>query len=386
VWVIEHLFIDGFKSLRNISLAPAALNVLVGPNGSGKSSVLQTLLLLRQSADLQYGSIDSLQLSGELYEAGMPLDAIHPAANHTIEIRIKDNLFSEFSARFVNDRSDIVAENSRTLKAPSFFQLFSRTSGFAYLNAERIGPRVTSGLPLSGEGLDGKVGKHGQFTAAVLARAFDNQEQVKDWDDQTASNFRNGLSALDGQALIEQLDASQGSLFRLSNIMLGWIVPGAEFIATEHADTDSTVLAFTRDAHGTKTKTRATHVGFGLSYALPIIVAALSLSTDGLLLVENPEAHLHPYSQSRMGAFLALMASANRQIFAETHSDHVVNGIRLAVGYGLLGPENVRIYFFHNTLAAEQSIVSEITVDARGGLTTWPPGCFDQIEQDLARL
>ena len=49
--MITQLFIDGFKSLRNVKLAPKALNVLVGPNGSGKSSVLQALLLLRQSAE-----------------------------------------------------------------------------------------------------------------------------------------------------------------------------------------------------------------------------------------------------------------------------------------------------------------------------------------------
>ena len=245
---------------------------------------------------------------------------------------------------------------------------------------------MTQGLPLGGEGLDGKVGKFGQFTAAVIARAFNNQEKVKEWNDRTASRFYDALSALDGLELIEELQASQGSLFRLSNVILGWIVPGADFVAAENSDTDNAVLMFTRDARGTKTETRATHVGFGLSYALPIIVAALSLSPDGLLLVENPEAHLHPYSQSRMGAFLALMASTDRQIFVETHSEHVVNGIRLAVRYGLIPFEKVRIYFFHNTLASEQSKVSEIKVDARGALSSWPPGFFDQIEQDLAKL
>ena len=297
---------------------------------------------------------------------------------------------------FTYNRDDLAAANSRRLKgdiggtltaeAISTFPLFSRQGAFAYLNAERLGPRVTQSLPLGGESLDGRVGKFGQYTAAILARAFNNDEKVRGWDNRIARNFFKALSALDSPSLVEKLEAAQGSLFRLSNIMLEWIIPGSDFVATENSDTDNAVLMFTRDASGTRTKTRATHAGFGLSYALPIVVGALSLSPGGLLLAENPEAHLHPYGQSRMGAFLALIASTNRQVFVETHSDHVVNGMRLAVRYGLIPFEDVRIYFFQNVFGSGQSKVTEIQVDARGGLSSWPPGFFDQIEQDLARL
>jgi predicted ATPase len=391
MWMIGRLYIDGFKSLRNIELDPASINVLVGPNGSGKSSVLQTMLLLRQSNHGK-GKVPSLLLSGELYEAGMPLDAIHPDANHTVRIELRDDDGAhDFHGQFTQDRNDDNATNIRRLpgegKGLLPFALFERTGEFAYLNAERVGPRVTYPLPLSDTGLNGRVGKFGEFTTAILARAFNSQEKIDSWNDQTAAAFEKGLSALDGEALISEIRASQGSLFRLSNIMLGWIVPGANFAASENTDTDSAVLMFTRDVHGIKAKVRATHIGFGLSYALPVIVAALSLRhAHSLFLVENPEAHLHPYSQSRMGAFLALVASTGRQIFVETHSDHVINGIRLAVRYGLVRAEDVRIYFFHNSLSAEQSKVSKIEIDNRGGLASWPPGFFDQIEQDLARL
>jgi predicted ATPase len=389
--MIDRLCVDGFKSLRNIELNPAGINVLVGPNGSGKSSLLQTMLLLRQSARGS-GKVPSLLLSGELYEAGMPLDALHPDANHTIKIELRDDDVShDFRGIFTQDRNDDTSVDIRRIPGKSTgllpYTLFERSGEFAYLNAERVGPRVTYQLPLSDPGLSGRIGKFGEFTTAILASAFNDQEKIDSWNDQIAATFDKGLSALDGEALISELHVSEGSLFRLSNIVLGWIVPGANFSATENTDTDSAVLKFTRDVHGIKSKVRATNIGFGLSYALPVIVAALSLrQLHGLLLVENPEAHLHPYSQSRMGVFLALVASTGRQIFVETHSDHVVNGIRLAVRYGLVPAECVRIYFFHNSLSAEQSKVSKIEIDSRGGLSSWPPGFFDQIEQDLARL
>lgn len=388
--MITHLYIDGFKSLRNIDLNPARLNILVGPNGSGKSSVLQALLLLRQSANAINGEVDGLRLSGELYEAGLPIDAIHPDASHTIKIKLSDGP-SNFQGKFVYDREDDGATSNRRLSGFSEgnlpLALFERTGEFAYLNAERIGPRVAYQLPSGDDTVNGRVGKFGEFTTATLARAFNNQQKVDAWNERTTSLFANAFKSLDGNALVDEVLASQGSIFRLSNAALGWIVPGASFSAIENSDTDSATLLFIRDTQGIKAKVRTTHIGFGLTYALPIVVAGLTLrSYYGLLLVENPEAHLHPYSQSRMGAFLALIASTNRQIFIETHSDHLVNGIRLAVRYGLVPANDVRIYFFHNSLEAEQSEVSNIEIDALGGLASWPAGFFDQIERDLSRL
>ena len=94
--------------------------------------------------------------------------------------------------------------------------------------------------------------------------------------------------------------------------------------------------------------TRAPNAGFGISYALPIVVAALRAAAGGLLLVENPEAHLHPAGQSRIGGFLARVAADGVQVFVETHSDHVLNGIRVAVadGSAALLPEQAAIHFF----------------------------------------
>lgn len=389
--MIRRLYIDGFKSLRDTELNPTSINVLVGPNASGKSTVLQTLLLLRQSADSIDGSVKTLHLSGELYEAGTPLDAIHPAARHTIRIEVIDDSGAfNYWGDFYYNRDEDRGSGTRVLQGNSHgsvpLQLFLRDDHFAYLTAERIGPRVAYRLPLGEDELSGRVGKFGQFTTAILARAFNIEEKVEDWEEQKAQRFAKALLNLDGGALIDELKASQGSLIRLSNVMLNWVIPGANFSAVEHADTDSAMLQFTRDPHGTKARVRATHVGFGLAYSLPVIVSSLSLRVGGLLLVENPEAHLHPFSQSRMGAFLALIASTGRQIFVETHSDHLVNGIRLAVRYGLIPPEKVQFQFFHSSLTEEQSKITKIEIDESGRLSEWPPGFFDQIERDLSQL
>jgi predicted ATPase len=105
-----------------------------------------------------------------------------------------------------------------------------------------------------------------------------------------------------------------------------------------------------------------------------------------VLIVDSPEAHLHPRGQSRIGCFLA-QAAACGQILIETHSDHVLNGIRLAVRDGLIAPADVAIYFFECNVPDEtRSKVLRLLVDKDGNLDLWPTGFFDQSERDLARL
>ncbi len=126
---------------------------------------------------------------------------------------------------------------------------------------------------------------------------------------------------------------------------------------------------------------RPSNVGFGLSYALPVVVGGLVASIDRILIVENPEAHLHPAGQSEIGRFLATIAASGVQTIVETHSDHVLNGIRHAIALGgALEPEDAVFHF----LSSEDTVA--IDVDARGALSSWPAGFFDQGERDLTDL
>ena len=126
---------------------------------------------------------------------------------------------------------------------------------------------------------------------------------------------------------------------------------------------------------------RPANVGFGISYALPVVVGALVSYPGYMLIVENPEAHLHPAGQSAMGRFLSLVAASGVQTIVETHSDHVVNGIRRAVAEGKdLDADDVIIHFFSKDLA------EPIQIQDTGSLTAWPNGFFDQAERDLTAL
>jgi predicted ATPase len=132
----------------------------------------------------------------------------------------------------------------------------------------------------------------------------------------------------------------------------------------------------------------ATNMGFGLSYALPVILGGLIAETAGLFIVENPEAHLHPAGQSRIGVFLAWLAGRGVQVLLETHSDHVLNGIRRAVAeHRYLAHENVIIHYFGpDEINGEPGPIQAITIKESGNLSAWPAQFFDQYQIDVSSL
>jgi predicted ATPase len=131
---------------------------------------------------------------------------------------------------------------------------------------------------------------------------------------------------------------------------------------------------------------RPVHVGFGLTQVLPIIVAALSARKNDILLIENPEVHLHPAAQALMGGFLAEVACSGVQVVIETHSDHVLNGIRLAAKNGAIAPEKVALHFFDLAEGEMSSTVTSPKLDKNGRLDQWPEGFFDEWEKVLMEI
>lgn len=127
----------------------------------------------------------------------------------------------------------------------------------------------------------------------------------------------------------------------------------------------------------------AYNVGFGYSYILPIVVSALIAKEGNILIVENPEAHLHPEAQVRLTYMLSKLASRGVQVFIETHSEHVVNGLRLAA----LKPEysitndDIKVYFFD-----EDYSIKSLDIEKNGRIKNWPARFFDQYQNELAEI
>jgi predicted ATPase len=170
---------------------------------------------------------------------------------------------------------------------------------------------------------------------------------------------------------------------------LGEISPGTRIYTVPHVNLDLVNLEYAfASSLGETNHFRATNVGFGITYTLPILVAILSSAPGTLILLENPEAHLHPRGQTKMGELFALAAASGLQILVETHSDHLLNGVRLAVHSGQIPPNKVVLHYFTRggDAAKVGTTIKSPKIDRAGRLDFWPQGFFDESEKILRKL
>ncbi|MFB7426054.1 DUF3696 domain-containing protein [Streptomyces hydrogenans] len=380
--MIEHLSLANFKAFRSARIRLAPVTLLTGLNSSGKSTVLQSLALLRQSYDSGIlmstdGDTDSgggFLLDGDLVELGTGQDLLHedfttagPGTTPLISVALEtaDKETYIWSTRYESEQDVLPLVTSRLPDDWGDVPLFSR--GFQYLKADRITPATTyprSHHQAIGRGFLGSRGEH----AVNFLR---HHAQVVLSDGHPLRHPQSG-----GHTLLDQVVAWMQEL-----------CPGVNLEASEIPGIDSVRLSFgfggTAGLDSTRRR-RPTNVGFGLTYALPIVVACLTAGPGSLILLENPEAHLHPRGQSRMAALIAAAASAGAQLVVETHSDHVLDGTRLAVKQGRLAASDTAVHFFRGNGAGVEIITPTVAED--GSLSEWPEGFFDESENTLDQL
>ena len=381
--------LKNFKCFERLELNCAPLTLLCGMNGMGKSSILQTLLLLRQSRETRALSQERLVLGGDRVDLGTGHDVLfEDADSETLGIGIERNgdLFWELG--FDCERgADLIELNSisRSLRGDpnvpiespksdgqrrrlidSFLEYWLTTPPIGgrliHVSADRLGPRKM--YPLSDvRALRSDFGPGGEYAWNYLAQH--QRDRFADSDPRKVA---------EGGALIDVVD-----------YWLQGICPGARLRleAVRSADAVIPGYSFSREGDVYSNPYRAINVGFGLTYSLPVILGLLS-ARETLCLIENPEAHLHPYGQSKLAELAARAVAAGVQVIVETHSDHFMNGTRIAVRDGLIEPTDVAFHYFARE--GNQSLVSTPVIDSNGRLSQWPVGFFDQHDINLAKL
>jgi len=367
--VISSVGLDNFLAFRELRLETRALTLLSGANSAGKSSVLHALALLRQS-HLAGMLATGLLLNGSLVTLGTGRDVLHSEfadlegdGTPYLGISLVDGgETSRWSAAYVND-----ADTLELAKGPSEAPkggLFE--AGFQYLKADRIVPAVT--FPKSHEEVSVRrsLGPRGEHSANFL----------RVHGEAPVANERTAHPEALGRSLAEQ-----------TNAWLRDLSTGTSLDVEDVAGTDLVRLVFRRAGSDVRTETqRATNVGFGLTYALPIIIGCLSAGRETLILIENPEAHLHPRGQAIVGRLCALAAAGGAQVVVETHSDHVLNAVRLAVKRQELRADDVLLHFLGRAPGVLQPTLDTLEVTSEGMIGEWPKGFFDEIDRALGEL
>ena len=371
--MLTQLDLKTFKCFELLRLPLGPLTLLSGTNASGKSTVLQSIVLLHQSIRENEWST-RLALNGNVAKLGTVTDVVDQVnGRDRFEVSlINDDTNCHWS--FVGGRRDMsmqvaqVAVSGKTSDAPANLQyllpghsekaaisLVTQVRNLTYITAEREGPREI--YSLEDEHAFTVVGPEGEKAVSVLYRGRDAL---------VAEELRlEGISP----TLLHQVGARLATFFPGCAVDVQQ-VPNANAVTLGIRISDDTGFL------------RPVHCGFGITQVLPIIVAALSVRKDSILLIENPEVHLHPAGQALMGQFLAELSHSGVQVIAETHSDHVLNGVRRSVKSERIPAEKVTIHFFRQRTPDAAQVLSP-TLDSYGSIDVWPEGFFDQFDKDM---
>ena len=387
--MIREIELRAFKCFQKRQLPLRPLTLLTGLNAAGKSTVLQAFLFLHQALLEGTRDMDSgrtlAPLNGSMLRMGAVKDVVDKVqGGGAFAIRLRyEGLSVEwaFKGKQRDDLSVMLdrvrwedpvagssAEDERDLfpaalaSEPRARAMFGVLADVRYVPADRTGPAET--YPLDDPAQHRSLGVRGERTVGALFWRGEERIELESLlhpDPEIATR-------LDRQVEAWLADLFPGVVLEVAR------VPHANLLTLGIRTSDKT------DFH------RPQHVGFGVTYALPIIVALLGAKRGELVIIENPEAHLHPRAQSRLGRLSALAVSAGIQVLIETHSEHVLNGARLAVHDGIVNADDTSVMFFTRGPDAGEHSIQHITMNRRGQLDDWPHGFFDESERVLDAL
>lgn len=379
--MIERLRIKNFKSHKDTNLLLRPLTVLTGLNGSGKTSFIQSLLLLRQTF-LKNRLFSGLDLNSPLCSIGVAHDALYALADDSkISFEIDTDNGVPFS--FVFDagnglvdsfiKKDIYNENAMNSELLQQLSLFN--NNFQYVSALRWG---------------------GNSVFPKETYAVENQRQISlnEGQGELVAHF---LDKYGNDDVYNYYDGESDDLSLLQQAIY-WeqkISPNVTIDVESGKDNNTYNIIYGFEGEDDQTKPirglRAENIGFGISYTLPVIVALLSAKEGALIILENPEAHLHPDGQAEMARLITKVVKNGVQVILETHSDHIVNGVQIACKKHAKNPNQgldkslVSMYYLHGK-EKHASNIENIIIKENGQLEYQPKGFFDRIEADLVEL
>lgn len=399
--MLKRIGFDNFKCLSGKDFNLSKVNVFTGYNGRGKSSVMQAILMLSQSVrkdDLN--SFAHLHVNGDLVKLGdfdellFNTDKLYFDVSMILsntkdhEIVLGYDMDNDYKVgvlkkceidgeNFFDTASSMPSSSNDSKKSdigdlrqlPVYLYNHFWSQNLHYVSANRQGPVKFVERDEVPEYF--RVGADGSRTINTLSSYRDkvdkrmniNLDDDNSYDLMTAAtkwidNIMNGGSLnVSGNAI--HTNDGQGNIKKSTILSLGFGVKEDGNIYPSY------------------------HVGFGYSYILSIVVTALIAKEGDIVIVENPEAHLHPEAQTRLTFMLAKLGARGVQVFIETHSEHVINGIRLAAlkeEYAL-DNEDVRIFFFDKDFQKK-----DLIIEKNGKILNWPERFFDQYQKELSEI
>ncbi len=351
--MLSRILVDGYKSIDRSELELSNFTLLAGVNSAGKSSVIQAVLYVIQVQN-KYGQQSKPDI-GRFMDIRNSIKG-----NREIYFELGERRHEEIRTA----KLTLTQEENGVgihLQPPSKFSIldYIHKNNIVYLPVERVGILRTYELNTQQERT---IGERGEYAYSYLA--LYGQESIPE------EKFAYKPEKV-GQSLNNQV-----------NYWLEYLM-GFNVQTNIVQDVDQVVVTYSNAKNNRYY--RGKNVGTGVTYMSILVIAALACKQEDILIIENPEIHLHPRAQSRFMEFLAFLANRGLQVIVETHSDHIYNGMRKCIKKKTLQKEQAAAYFFDldDTM---QTRVERIYLNDEGAEENHPYGMFDQFDDDLDEL
>lgn len=375
--MIKKLTLKNFKAFEEEAFNIAPLTLITGINGMGKSSIIQSLLLLKDNYNIKNLTTGNpISLTGDLVDLETAESLCYFKANdRKVSIDIVDDNSSEGNK--LNDYCwELDASIANAIELPFSFSstgdledLSLFRPSFIFLSAERLGPRGEYEKKYK-RNFNTRLGVQGELTPAYLNNAANANQKIG------LPGMKNSKLPQGADQLTENVNAWMSQIMALPMKTISNSISDSKF-KLEYKFEGSMGKNFS-----------ALQVGFGMTFVLPIVVALLQAQKGDLIIVENPEAHLHPAAQVEIGMMIAQAVENGVQVIVESHSDHILNSLRLARKKGILGEKDINLIFVQHDISSGTNITftDEIQIKDNGKLTKRPEYFFDTWDDILIKL
>ena len=344
--MITKLKIEGFKSIEEQEFDFKGLTVLTGLNSTGKSSVIQSILLLSH-----FNSSSSLLK--EYMRKFLQFSVIRNRYKDTKNIKIEatgDDFHGKIS---IEQTGSWIVENQA--------REFSFEENLFYISSNRIGAEdFASSDEYDKFGVDGKY----------IFGYFEKNKNIP----------------LDNIALIIDEKKNSNTLDRQLSYWLKYILEIELRLKTQRLTPDMVRVSF--ECNGLEDLSPF-NVGAGNSYLAKVLIMGLSCKQDNILIVENPEIHLHPKAQSKLADFFVFLQNAGVQVIIETHCEHLISKLRYNVYKKKLESDDIVIYYKPSI----QGEFEKISINSNGHFIddekseiAFPSGFFDSTLSELLEI
>jgi len=392
--LLTKVSILNFKGIKQVELSLSPLTVFVGENGTGKSTVLQALSILKRSmgspsinTDLTYTNLGALQrLVPAAQTCTVAFEGWSDEKLVLIDVeRVSISCSTSFDTQglsayvpelILQDRltlrnkwyrlgpQTVEPENWKHGEVQYHFQPTNIVGRAFTLGGYSIPSSVTSDTRKTAEQLHQSLDRLSNVIGSVLQRFFvvaplrGITEPIYGLESQPTQEFipRIGIQQL-GRNLATNLTYSRDSVARISEWQAEIVgvhlqtelVPGAQvLIKNPDADTDYV------------------NEGFGSNQLLFVLERVANSPPDSVIGIEEPEIHLHPKAQFRLGKWATkTVRTLGKQLILLTHSPDVVSGILAGIRQKHIKPEDVSIWFFERKDHEISTTVSDIDADGK---------------------